>query len=260
VSDIVVKSISLHPIKSLDPVVVQAARVLASGALEHDREFALFDEQGNRINGKRDARIHRIRAHYDLPHFLVTLGETGGPPPKTFHLIDDQGELEDWFGNYFGSRVLVKRNTLTGFPDDLEAAGPTIVGSATIQEVGSWFGILDPVETSRRFRANIEVATESPFWEDCLFGEPGTPLTFRIGDATVHGVNPCQRCVVPSRNPSTGAPTPDFQRVFTAKRAQTLPAWVTQSHFNHYYRLTVNTRIPQSEAGKYVRSGDLVVR
>ena len=258
-SDIVVKSISLHPIKSLDPVVVQAARVLASGALEHDREFALFDEQGNRVNGKRDARIHRIRAHYDLPGLLVTL-RTKDSPSKTFHLVDDQDELAGWFSNYFGFRVFVKRNILTGFPDDLEAAGPTIIGSSTIQEVGSWFGILDPVETRRRFRANIEVAAESPFWEDCLFGEPGTPLAFHIGDVTVYGVNPCQRCVVPSRDPSTGAPTPDFQRVFATRRAETLPSWATQSHFNHYYRLTVNTRIPQSEAGKFLCAGDLVVR
>ena len=261
-SDIVVKSISLYPIKSLDPVVVESAQILSSGALEHDREFALFDEQGHWINGKRDGRIHRIRAHYDLPQLLVTWGIKDSPSsqPKTFHLVDNPRELEDWFGNYFGFRVLVKRNTQTGFPDDLEAPGPTIIGSSTLQEVGSWFGILDPVETSRRFRANVEVATESPFWEDCLFGEPGTTLTFRIGDVIVHGVNPCQRCVVPSRNPSTGAPTPDFQRRFAAKRAETLPIWSTQSRFNHYYRLAVNTRIPQSEAGKFLRAGDPVIR
>ena len=293
-SVIAVRSISLYPIKSLDPVVVEAARILSTGALEHDREFALFDEQGDRLNGKRDARIHGIRAHYDLPQLLVTLRTKNAPssaeegagggggqandfvepttpypllsqgggifPSRTFHLVDNQRELEDWFGNYFGFRVSVQRNTRTGFPDDLEAAGPTIIGSSTIQEVGSWFEIPDPAETERRFRASIEIATESPFWEDCLFGEPGTPLTFRIGDVTVHGVNPCQRCVVPSRNPSTGAPTPDFQRVFAVKREETLPSWAAQSHFNHYYRLAVNTRIAQSEAGKFLRPGDLVIR
>jgi len=260
VSDIVVQSISLYPIKSLDPVDVQTARVLSSGALEHDREFALFNEQGDRINGKREARIHRIRAHYDLPRLLVTLSDGEKPPPTPFHLVDNRRELEDWFGSYFGFRVSLERNTETGFPDDLESPGPTIIGSSTLHEVGSWFGILDPVETHRRFRANIEVATSSPFWEDCLFGEPETTLAFQIGNATVHGVNPCQRCAVPSRNPSTGALTPDFQRVFATRRAETFPPWATPSRFNHYYRLAVNTRIPQSEAGKFLHAGDLVIR
>ncbi len=83
-SAVSVQSISLYPIKSLDPMSVPAARVLSSGALEHDREFALFDEQGNWINGKRDARIHRIRATYDLEDVRVTLSVWTIPRRKPF--------------------------------------------------------------------------------------------------------------------------------------------------------------------------------
>jgi len=83
-------------------------------------------------------------------------------------------------------------------------------------------------------------------------------LQFRIGDVTVLGVNPCQRCPVPSRDTSTGLADPDFQRRFAAKREATLPPWVVKTRFNHYYRLAVNTRIPPSEAGKVLRPGDIV--
>src|SRR5262245_37749582 len=162
----VVQSISLYPVKSLDPLTVEAARVLPSGALEHDREFALFDEQGKVINGKRDARIHRVRAVYDLLKFSVTLNDS-----EAFHLIDSKREIEDWFGNFLGIVVTMKRNTQTGFPDDLESPGPTIVSSATLREVTAWFGIANPQETRRRFRPNIELGTNEAFWEDRLFGE-----------------------------------------------------------------------------------------
>ena len=252
-SAIVVRSISLFPIKSLDPVVVESARVLASGALEHDREFALFDEHGKVINGKRVPAIHRVRAVFDLDNSVVTLNES-----KAFHLIHDHAQLEDWLSSALERRVSMQRNTVTGFPDDLEASGPTIVGSATIHEVGSWFGITQPDEIKRRFRANIELETDKPFWEDRLFDEPETTVRFEIGAVTVLGVNPCARCAVPSRNPWTGSVTPEFQSIFAVKRAESLPPWATPSRFDHYYRLAVNTRIPASEAGKIIRTGDVL--
>jgi uncharacterized protein YcbX len=252
-SDTLVKRICLYPIKSIDPVAVEAARVLAGGGLEHDREFALFDEQGNVINGKREPGIHRVRARYDLEKFLVTLSES-----NTFHLIHDRVGIEEWFSKFLERRVSLQRNTLTGFPDDLESPGPTIVGSSTLREVALWFGITDREEAGRRFRANIELDADTPFWEDCLFGEAGSRVEFRLGDVMVHGMNPCQRCAVPSRDPSTGSVTPDFQRVFAERRAATLPAWAAKSRFNHYYRLAVNTRIPASETGKVIRTGDRV--
>jgi hypothetical protein len=74
------------------------------------------------------------------------------------------------------------------------------------------------------------------------------------------GVNPCQRCVVPTRDPNTGEKYPHFQRIFTQQRQATLPSWTTRSRFNHYYRLSVNTRIQSSQAGKVISIGDKVTR
>jgi hypothetical protein len=256
----VVERISLYPIKSLDPVLVSTARILSSGALEHDREFALFDEQGTIVNGKRNPRIHKIRAGFYLPDLLVALWSAEAPGSQTFHLIDQRAEIEDWLGNFLGLKVSLQRNTEVGFPDDLDSPGPTIVSTATLREVGSWFGITDTRQISRRFRANIEIATDEPFWEDRLFGNAETPVEFLIGDVRILGINPCQRCAVPSRSPTTGEALPDFQRLFSERREKMLPPWAERSRFNHYYRLTVNTRIPKTEAGKELSLRERVAR
>lgn len=48
--------IRIYPMKSLNGVDVEHAPVLASGALAWDRRYALHDEQGAVINGKRCPR------------------------------------------------------------------------------------------------------------------------------------------------------------------------------------------------------------
>ena len=252
-----IKTIFLYPIKSLDGIAVPEAVVLPSGALAHDREFAMVDEPGDWINGKRNARIHKIRARYDLPHMRVSLNSPGFDSAD-FSMVEDARAIEEWLSGFLGSPVRLQRNTETGFPDDLESPGPTIAGSATVDEIRKWFDLPNHAETLRRFRPNIELAADAPFWEDRLFGRAGIPLVFGLGDVAVHGINPCQRCVVPSRDPVTGVVTENFQRTFSERREATLPSWAEASRFNHYYRFAVNTRIPASEAGKVLRVGDPV--
>ena len=58
--------ICLFPIKSLDGVVVEAARVLGDGALEFDRRWRLVDRRGRLVNGKRTAAVHRVAARFDV--------------------------------------------------------------------------------------------------------------------------------------------------------------------------------------------------
>jgi hypothetical protein len=58
------------------------------------------------------------------------------------------------------------------------------------------------------------------------------------------------------RNSQTGEADPNFQKTFVTQRRETLPEWVDRSRFNHCYRLAVNTRVPDSEAGKIICIGD----
>src|SRR5258708_6722249 len=89
--------IKIHPVKALDPVDVQEARILAAGPLEHDRAFALFDGDGNYVNGKRCAAIHRVRAEFAGPNFnSMTLHWDG--TSKSFDLYHDRAAIEAWLG------------------------------------------------------------------------------------------------------------------------------------------------------------------
>ena len=245
-----VSGIFVYPIKSLSRVAVTESRIVPGGGLTHDREFALFDKEGVVINGKSHPRVHHIQAFYDLPAMTVKLGD------ETFRLVEDQESLERWFGEHFGFPVTMRRNTTTGFPDDLDSPGPTILSVASLDEVNRWFPNLDQEQMGRRFRANIEISNVPAFWEDRLFGEPGEVVDFSAGDVRFQGVNPCARCPVPSRHPDTAEVIPDFSRVFSAKREETLPGWAATGRFDHFYRLSVNTRVATSEVGKVVRVGD----
>ena len=127
-----VSRLFIHPIKSLDRISVPEARLLPDGAFAHDRECALYDQDGHFVNGKRQSRVHLIQAEYNLVNFTVTLRGHEQPDAQTFHLLDERTKLEEWFSDFFGFPVTVE---------------------------------------------------------------------FAIGQVRLHGINPCQRCIVPSRHP-----------------------------------------------------------
>jgi uncharacterized protein len=252
-----VAKLFIYPIKSLDPVPVDRVTILKSGALMGDRRWAIFDESGNFVNGKRCQQIHALRSHFDLENLTVTLRVQNRENTATFHLETDRKPLENWLTNYFGFPVRVRENPELGFPDDTISPGPTIVSTATLEAIASWFPELDLEQVRRRFRANIELGGVPAFWEDRLFGSQ--TVEFKIGDVCFTGVNPCQRCVVITRDPETGEAYPDFQKLFVSKRQETLPEWVERSQFNHFFRLAVNTRISSLEAEKTISLGDITL-
>ena len=250
--------ILIYPIKSLDGMAVNRATILKSGALMCDREFAIFDEQGRFVNGKRNPKVHLLRTSFDLDHRTVSLRVQGTEETHAFHLDEERSAIEAWLSNYFGKTVQLRQNPVQGFPDDTNASGPTIISTATIEAVTGWFSEISSDEMRRRLRANIEIADVPPFWEDQLFAKADDRVKFQIGSIQFEGINPCQRCVVPTRNSLTGEADKDFQKLFIAKRQETLPSWADASRFNHFYRLSVNTNIPESEAGKILQVGDEV--
>jgi uncharacterized protein YcbX len=246
--------IDIFPVKSLDGVSVPQSTVLGSGALTGDRAYALFDSQGHVINGKRNAAIHRLRSLFSDKGESITLTVDGDTPTATFHLHQQRSDLETWLSDYFQQPVTLQANHDLGFPDDTNAAGPTVISTATLQTVADWYGLpLD--ETRRRFRTNLEIDGVPAFWEDQLFSADGSPIQFTIGDVLLWGINPCQRCVVPTRDTTTGAATDRFQKTFAQQRAATLPSWASPQRFNHFYKLAVNTNIP-CQGGQILKLGD----
>lgn len=254
--------ILLYPIKSLDPIEVPSAEILATGALKWDRTFAMLDADGKFVNGKRHAAVHGIRAHYAPDLSSVTLNAPAKPELNSITFALNPSAIapaETWLSQYFGFAVRLDYNSKLGFPDDTDAPGPTVISTATLEEVSRWTGV--SVESCRlRFRANLELGDVPAFWEDRLYGSGlGAEASFNIGAVSIRGTNPCQRCIVPTRDGQTGQPTPGFQKTFMERRAATLPDWAARDRFNHFYRLAVNTRLKPSEVGKSIAVNDVCV-
>ena len=256
--------ILVYPIKSLDGLFVDGADLVTNGGLEWDRRYAILDEEGRYVNGKREPSIHRIQTRFDLERGTVTVGErTSGKSAghrsgagQTFHLDVDRRSIEEWLTDFFGYSVEIVREDDGGFPDDTNESGPTVVATATLETVADWFDGIDADEMRRRLRANLEIGGVEPFWEDRLYDEPGGVVPFDVGQIRLTGVSPCQRCVVPTRDPGTGEVTEGFRETFVERREATLPTWANDAWFDHYFRLMVNTRAPESSWGSRIEVGD----
>ena len=248
--------ISIFPIKSLDALNLQSTEVLASGALKGDREFAIFDSDDRVVNAKRTAKIQGIRSQYNLEHRTIILSTTSQLQPITFHLDCDRESIETWLSDYFGFVVHLKQNLELGFPDDPGSPGPTVISTQTLQTVASWYDRMTLVEARNRFRTNLELDAPTAFWEDQLFGMADQLPEFTIGTTLFQAVNPCQRCIVPTRHSNSGDVTAAFQKTFLKMRSQSLPETAERSRFNHFYRLAVNTRIVQNQINNLIQIGD----
>ena len=248
----------IYPIKSLDQVDCDRVIILKSGALEGDRTWAIFAQDGSFVNGKRNNKIYALRSEFDLKTNTVSLRIQGTDQTATFNLRESCGALCNWLEEYFGFPVEIKQDLNLGFPDDTLSPGPTIISTATLKAIASWYPELNTADIRRRFRANIEIAGVPAFWEDQLFTTPEATVKFKVGDVNFMGVNPCSRCKVITRDPQTGNPYPKFQQIFIAQRKITLPQWTYRVQFNHFFRLAVNTRLSPREAGKVINIEDKV--
>jgi uncharacterized protein YcbX len=248
--------IDIFPIKSLDGISLESARFTAGGILEKDRIYAIYDAEGKVVNGKRTARIHDLRSEFDLQIREVRLWQKNESPSQ--FQLDAPAPMEKWLSDFFGFPVVLRQEPEKGFPDDREAFGPTIVSEASLRAVQSWYPEVTFESVRRRFRTNLELIDGEAFCEDHLFGAAGELKPFQIGEVNFFGHNPCQRCVVPTRDPDNGQGVAGFQKKFMEQRKALLPAWSNAQRFNHYYRFALNTSVPPTEAGKQLCVGDKV--
>ncbi len=235
--------ITLFPVKALSSVDVESCDITSAGALLNDRQFALKDEDDHFVNGKRYPEVNQIVSSFDLINGMITLDLHGFEDPQTFELHEGNCQLEEWFSQFFGFNVRLVENNENGFPDDQQRPGPTVISTATIEEVASWFPELSPEQIRDRFRTNLELDDCPAFWEDQLNKLPDQGIRFQIGDVIFEGLKHSVRCPVPTQETVTGIAFPDFKKFFMQKREETLPDWIEKSGFDHYYKLAINTRI-----------------
>jgi hypothetical protein len=248
-----VERITVYPVKGLDGIDLERARILDGGTVEHDREFALFDAAGEVVNGKRTDRVHDLRTGYDPSTGELTV-EAGGEH-RRFDLDAELDRAAEWFGGFFDADLTLQRDRSLGFVDRREM-GPSVVSTATLEAVASWFDDVTVEGARRRLRTNVEIGGVPAFWEDRFVG-PDAP-SFVAGGLRFEGVTPCGRCVVPERDPDTGEPTPEFRERFVSRREATFPEWADPEAFDHYYTLTIIASVVEADRGGTLGVGDPV--
>jgi len=101
----------IYPIKSLDPVELNAAEV-GMTSLRYDREFALLARDGRFVNGKRTGRVNELKATYDLQTYMVHLSARSGEKVDSFHLINEQPSLETYLTAFFAEPISLVQNKM----------------------------------------------------------------------------------------------------------------------------------------------------
>ncbi len=242
--------IIIYPIKSLDGIELTRASVSAGGCLLHDREYAMFDEDRNFINGKSNPLVHTLRSQFDINEETVSFKSNTEKKWNSFHLNDDIDKIQVYLSNHFGKKIFLLQDKTGRFLDIPDTGGVTILSTASLQKVSTWYPSMNLEECRKRFRASLEIEGVPEFWEDRLFSVPGSRIEFKIGDVKIFGESPRERCVVPTRNTETGEITHAFPKTFATNRASTLPESSKLDSHGHYYFLSVDCSIPSSEIGK----------
>jgi uncharacterized protein YcbX len=267
-----IERLRCYPVKGLGGMSIESGRITEAGTLAGDREYAMCDPTAGPIetseaihtlayNGKQTARVHDLRTAFDPETDTLTVESTADDGSRTFDLGTDAGRhaAGEWFGDVVGDDVEFRRREPPAFVDRPDA-GPSVISTATLEDVASWFDGMTVEGARRRLRANVEVGGVPAFWEDRFVGPDAPAFVVDGADGAVRfeGDDPCARCVVPSRDPETGDPLPDFRERFVERREATFPAWADPDAFPHHYTVMLISRVPEADRGRTVAAGDRV--
>jgi uncharacterized protein YcbX len=249
--------IRIYPIKSLDPLPVEEAEI-GIRSLRYDREFAMLEENGRFVNGKLTGRVNQLKAAYDLRKQRVKLSLRGDTHGVEFDLREKNLALDKFLSNFFNTRVALIHGIHGELMDIPGASSATIVSEGSLKSLGKDFKNNTLDDLRHRFRANLEITGVSAFWEEQLFGPPGTAVRLTVGNVEMIGISPRARCNVPPRNPFTGETDKAFVKKMLQSRLESLPSNSRLKEYGSLYSLAVNSYIPETEKGKVIRLGDAI--
>lgn len=217
-----VSSLHIYPIKSCAPVALTAVRFDARGPLL-DRRWMLIDGDGNFVTQRQQPRLSQIRPSITplalevqapgMPTLKVPLSGGRGPRVRA-QIWGHETEAEfvgdaiaDWFSDAMQQnlrlvrwaeeavRPVSKRHTQLDSQTAFSDGYPLLLTSeASLADLNRH---MEQNVTMERFRPNIVVRGCDAFAED-------TWRRFTIGDLTLHGVKPCDRCSVVDVDPRSG--------------------------------------------------------
>lgn len=253
-----VNKITIYPVKSLDGISLEKAEIGNGGCLLHDREYAILNSKGKFINGKSNALVHSLRSEIDFGNEIISLRHESDTTWNSFHLQKEKQGIDNYLSEFFKEKAALAENPGGRFMDIPDFSGITVLSTASLESVSSWFDDMDIEETRKRFRATIEISNVPAFWEDYLFAEAGTAVEFKIGDVTLMGMSPRARCVVPTRHSQTGDVTHAFPKTFARHRTESQPLWSRLQEYGHHYYLTVDCFIPSGQTGKWICTDETI--
>ena len=211
-------AIRRHPVKGFGEEAVESARLTEGLALPFDRRWAIAmgDAGPAAASGWRDpGALLRVSLYPELALAKTSFDE-GANLLTLFH--PDLGEVAadpDAEPDAFAAWVAPLADKRAEGPYRLIASPPTAftdfehphlsIGSlSSLRALSEMAGTtLDP----RRFRMNLWVEGWAPWEEFDLVGQ-----TLRIGDASIHVIEPDPRCAATHANPETGARDVDVTR------------------------------------------------
>ena len=228
-----VLSLHRHPVKSMAGEPVDALRIDRRGA-GGDRTHALIWTGTNkRLTIRQAPGMLGWRARYDVPGAEL---DPADPPlpvltaPDGRELAWDDPELPAALEADLGWPVTLRRDV--GGQQDLDETLLVTVQSS-LEAVGA---ALDIPADLRRFRPNLHLALDAePFAEE---GWEGRRL--RVGDVELKLIEPCERCVIPTRDPDT------------QERDPRVLMWLMREHRELF---GINAEVPRAGL---VRAGDEV--
>jgi len=199
------------PVKSMAGQPVDALNIDGRGAAG-DRAHALFDEfkgAPRRLTVRQVPRMLLWRAGYDGADVTpqdVPFPELTAPDGRTFDWRDPQ--LPQALEDDLGRPVALRRDL--GLMQDLDHS-LLVTTQATLDAVSA---ALDTEIDLRRFRTNVHVVLDAePYAEEEWEGRELT-----IGDAAFRLLHPCERCVIPTRDPDSAQKWPELLRWLTRER------------------------------------------
>ena len=184
------------PVKSMAGQPVDALRLDERGAAG-DRAHALFDDfkgAPRRLTARQVPRMLLWRAHYagEVDSSDVPMPTLTAPDGTTFGWED--AALPRALADDLGRPVALRRDL--GLMQDL---GHTLLVTtqATLDAIADELG--EPLDL-RRFRTNAHVVLDdAPAYAE----EAWEGRELAIGAATFRLLHPCERCVIPTRDPDT---------------------------------------------------------
>jgi uncharacterized protein len=209
--------LSLHrwPVKSLGGEPAAALRLDPRG-IAGDRAHALFDEHKGaprRLTVRQAPGMLRWSASYDgvrddaLDPADVPVPRLTAPDGAVFSWDDPR--LPDALAADLGRAVALRRDLAL-----MQDLGDSILVTtrATLDAVSTALG--RPLDL-RRFRTNIHVELDEPAYAE----EQWEGRRLQIGDTVLELLHPCERCVIPTRDPDTTEKHADILRWLTRERA-----------------------------------------